>query len=156
LIPACETFNSELATVIIESALPTERELTRSAINACGLSDTVPAIHAAPDGARLVVDTKFSKIWIDNVEILGLQPDSHPFRFIEVMARNPTRVSSDDMSAKLSPGRQDGTTSARQAKSQVKKIITAAMEASGRSFKEDPFPSAGPGHYRCALPSYIR
>jgi hypothetical protein len=156
LIPACETYNSELATVILESALPTERELTRSAINACGLSDTVPAIHAAPDGARLVVDTKFNKIWIDNIEILGLQPDSHPFRFIEVMARNPTRVSSDDMSAKLSPGRQDGTTSARQAKSQVKKIITAAMAASGRSFKEDPFPSAGPGHYRCALPSYIR
>jgi hypothetical protein len=155
LIPACETYNSELARVIIESALPTERELMRGAINACGLADTVPAIHLAPDGARLVVDTKFNKIWVDSIEILGLQPDSHPFRFVEVMARSPQRVSSNDMSAKLSPGRQDGTVSARQAKSQANKIITASMAASGRSF-EDPFPSAGPGHYRCTLPTYIR
>lgn len=156
LIPASETYSCELARVVIDSALPTKRELTRSAISACGLLDTVPAIHAAPDGARLVVDTKFNKIWIDDIEIPGLQADSHSFRFIEAMARSPLRVSSNDMSEKLSPGRQDGNTSARQAKTQVKKIITAAMAASGRSFDEDPFPSAGPGHYRCALPSYVR
>ena len=156
LIPARETYNSELAQAIIDAALPTQREFTRSAISACGLLDAVPAIHGAPDAARLVVDTKFNMVWIDSVEIVGLQPNSHPFRFIEAMARNPSGVSSDAMSVTLSPGRQDGNTSARQAKSQVKKIITAAMAASGRSFDEDPFPSAGPGHYRCALPSHIR
>jgi hypothetical protein len=156
LIPACETYDSELAKVIIDSALPTERELKRCAINSCGLADSVPAIHAAPDGARLVVDTKFSRIWIDDIEIVGLQPDSHPFRFIEIMARSSVRVSSEEMSTKLSPGRQDGNTSARQAKNQVKKTITAAMAAAGRSFDEDPFPSAGSGHYRCAFPSHVR
>lgn len=156
LIPACEPYDSELAKVMIESALPTAQELKRSAINVCGLADSVPAIHAAPDGARLVVDTKFNKIWIDGIEIPGLQPDSHSFRFIEAMARNPLRVSSNDISEILSPGRRDGNTSARQAKTQVKKIIIAAMAAHSRSFDEDPFPSAGPGHYRCALPSHIR
>ena len=156
LIPACETYDSELAKVIIDSALPTERELKRRAINSCGLADSVPAIHAAPDGARLVVDTKFSRIWIDDIEIVGLQPDSHPFRFIEIMARSSVRVSSEEMSTKLSPGRQDGNTSARQAKNQVKKTITAAMAAAGHSFDEDPFPSAGSGHYRCAFPSHVR
>jgi hypothetical protein len=156
LIPACETYDSELAKVIIDSALPTERELTRCAINICGLADSVAAIHAAPDGARLVVDTKFSRIWIDNVEIVGLQPDSHSFRFIEIMARSSGRVSSEDMSTNLSPGRQDGNTSARQAKNQVKKTITAAMAAAGHSFDEDPFPSAGSGHYRCAFLSHVR
>jgi hypothetical protein len=118
--------------------------------------DTVPVIHAAPEGARLVVDTKFNKIWIDSVEILGLQPDSHSFRFIVALARSPLRVSSNDISEMLSPGRQDGNTPARQAKNQARKIIIAAMAASNRSFDEDPFPSAGPGHYRCALPSYVR
>jgi hypothetical protein len=118
--------------------------------------DSVPAIHLAPDGASLVVDTKFKKAWVHGIEITGLQPDSHAFRFIEVMARNPSRFSCDQMSATLSPGRQDGTTPARQAKNQAKKIIIEAMAAAGRSLDDDPFPSAGPGHYRCALPPYIR
>ncbi len=156
LIPQRETYDSELATVIIESALPTEHETTRSAINACGLADNVPAIHLAPDGARLIVDTKFNRIWIDKVEITGVPPDSHTFRFIEIMARSSVRVSSEDMSITLSPGRQDGNTSARQAKNQVKKTITASMATAGRSFDEDPFPSAGMGHYRCAFPSHVR
>jgi hypothetical protein len=64
-------------------------------------------------------------------------------------------VSSEQLSSILSPGSLDGSAPARQAKNQVKKIIAAAMSGAGRSFDEDPFPSAGHGFYRCAFPDYV-
>ena len=155
LIPACETYKSELASVPLDSALPSRKDVIRGAISACGLTDSTPAIHCCPDSARLVVDTRFKKVWIDGVELPGLQPDSQPFRFVEAMARSQGPVSSEQLSSTLSPGRLDGNTPARQAKNQVRKIITMAMSAAGRSFDEDPFPSAGQGSYRCALPAYV-
>jgi hypothetical protein len=155
LIPACETYKSELASVPLDSALPTKKDVIRGAINACSLAGSTPAIYCCPDGARLVVDTRLKKVWIDDVELVGLQPDSQPFRFVEAMARSHEPVPSEQLSSTLSPGRLDGNTTARQAKNQVKKIITAAMSGAGRSFDEDPFPSAGPGSYRCAFPAYV-
>ena len=65
-------------------------------------------------------------------------------------------MSADDVVAKISPGRQDDTTAARQAKSQAKQIIAAAMAGAGRTFDEDPFPSAGKKLYRCAVPAFVR
>lgn len=155
LIPACETYKSELASVPLDSALPSTKDVIRGAISACSLADSTPAIHCCPDGARLVVDTRHKKVWIDEVELAGLQPDSQPFRFVEAMARSQGPVSSEQLSSTLSPGRLDGNTTARQAKTQVKKILTEAMGAAGRSFDEDPFPSAGQGSYRCAFPAYV-
>jgi hypothetical protein len=155
LIPACETYKSELASVPLDSALPSTKDVTRGAISACSLTDNTPAIHCCPDGARLVVDTRLKKVWIDEVELAGLQPDSQPFRFVEAMARSQGPVSSEQLSSTLSPGRLDGNTTARQAKTQLKKIITEAMGGAGRTFDEDPFPSAGQGSYRCAFPAYV-
>ena len=155
LIPACETYKSELASVPLDSALPSKKDVIRGAICACSLTDSVPAIHCCPDGARLVVDTHLKKVWIDEVELAGLQPDSQSFRFVEAMARSQGPVSSEQLSSTLSPGRLDGNTTARQAKNQVKKIITDAMHGVARNFDEDPFPPAGPGSYRCAFPAYI-
>jgi hypothetical protein len=155
LIPACETYKSELASVPIDSALPTKKDVIRGAINACSLAESIPAIYCCPDDARLVVDTRLKKIWIDDVELTGLQPDFHPFRFVEAMARSQGRVSSEQLSSILSPGRLDGSLTARQAKNDVKKIITSAMSGAGRSFDEDPFPPAGQGCYRCAFPAYV-
>jgi hypothetical protein len=155
LIPACETYKSELASVPLDSALPSKKDVIRGAIGACSLTDSIPAIHRCPDGARLVVDTHLKKVWIDEVEVAGLQPDSQSFRFVEAMARSQGPVSSEQLSSTLSPGRLDGSTTARQAKNQVKKIITDAMHGVARNFDEDPFPSAGPGSYRCAFPAYI-
>jgi hypothetical protein len=155
LIPARETYKSELASVPLDSALPTKKDVIRDAISACSLTDSTPAIHCCPDGARLVVDTRLKKVWIDEVELAGLQPDSQPFRFVEAMARSQGPVSSEQLSSTLSPGRLDGSTPARQAKNQVKKMITEAMHGVGRSFDEDPFPSAGQGSYRCAFPAYV-
>ena len=155
LIQACETYKSELASVSIDSALPTKKDVMRGAINACSLAESTPAIYCCPDDARLVVDTRLKKIWIDDVELTGLQPDFHPFRFVEAMARSQGRVSSEQLSSILSPGRLDGSLTARQAKNDVKKIINAAMSGAGRSFDEDPFPPAGQGCYRCAFPAYV-
>jgi hypothetical protein len=155
LIPACETYKSELASVPLDSALPTKKDVIRGAINACNLAESTPAIYCCPEEARLVVDTRLKKIWIDDVELTGLQPDLQPFRFVEAMARSQGPVSSEQLSSTLSPGRLDGSTTARQAKNQVKRIITEAMHGVGRSFDEDPFPSAGQGSYRCAFPAYV-
>ena len=90
------------------------------------------------------------------MEIEGLQADSHAFKLIELMARASSPISLDEITAKLSAGRQDGTTTARQAKSAALKAIREAMTAAGRTFNDDPFPSAGTGFYRCTLPAYVR
>jgi hypothetical protein len=156
LIPSSQTDSSELAKVVLESAMPIRHRLIREAIKACGLANLIPAIHSAPEGARLVVDTRIGKVWVDDVEIRDLVPDSQPFRLIELMARRSTPVSLDEIVKEISPGRQDDDTVARQAKSSAKKLISKAMAAVGRDFDEDPFPSAGRGFYRCVLPAYVR
>ena len=155
LFPALPSNSWELPSITLESALPSRRGLIRQAVYACGLDGSVSAIHTAPDGARLVVDTQICKVWIDGVEIGGLPPDSHAFQFVELLARH-SHVSADDVVAKISPGRQDGTTAARQAKRHAKQVIAQAMTAAGSVFDEDPFPSAGNGSYRCVLPAYVR
>jgi hypothetical protein len=156
LVPPSQIAPSDLAKVMLESFIPALRQVVRNAIQVCGFANRVPAIHSAPDGARLIVDTLCKKVWIDGVEIGGLQADSHAFKLIELMARASGPISHDEITAKLSAGRQDGTTTARQAKNSAKKAITEAMIAAGQTFDDDPFPPAGTGHYRCTLPSHVR
>jgi hypothetical protein len=154
LIPSPYIDDCELATVAIESPLPMRRSLIPQAVYKCGLEGCVPAIHIAPEDARLVVDTRIGKIWVDGVEIAGLQVDSHAFQFIELLAKK-SPVSADEVIAKISPGRQDDTTAARQAKAQAKQAIVTAMAAADRKFDEDAFPIAGKKAYRCALPPFV-
>lgn len=155
LLPSPHADGCELASVAIESPLPTRRSSIRQAVFQCGLDGCVPAIHIAPEEARLVVDTKIGKVWVDGVEIVGLQTDSHAFQLIELLAQK-SPVSADEVIAKISPGRQDDTTAARQAKSQAKQAIVTAMAAVGRTFDEDPFPTAGRKLYRCAFAPFVR
>lgn len=156
LLPSALTEVSDLTQVTLETVIPTQRGLVRGALHACGLADHVPAIHLAPDGARLVVDTKQGQVWVDGVEIGGLQPGSHPFKFITLMARGSARVSHDEIVKELSSGRQDEDVAARQAKTAANKVIARAMTAAGRAVDPDLFPSAGTGFYRCTLPAHIR
>jgi hypothetical protein len=156
LIPPSGTDTSELSKVHLEMVLPKRNQVLRDAIHACGVTQSVPAIHFAPDGARLIVDTLLKRIWVDGVELSDIPSDSHPFRFVELMARSYNPISLDEISAQLSSGRQDGNTTARQAKGNAKKIIYKAMRDAGRALGLDPFPSAGVGFYRCALPSHVR
>lgn len=156
LFPSSQAVGAELAHVTLESALPTRQGLIRQAIYACGLDGSVPAIHTAPNGVRLVVDIQIGKVWVDGVEIRGLLPDSQAFRLIALMAGSSAPVPRDEIVKAISPGRQDEDTVARQAKSRARELIVEAMASVGRSFDEDPFPCAGRGFYRCVLPAYVR
>lgn len=158
LMPSSRTDDSELAQVILDAASPSQRQVIRAAIAACGLADKVPALYRAPDGARLVVDTRLKQVWVDGVELKDLTPDSHAFRFIELLAKTRgAPLSSDAITEALSAGRLDvdGNTAARHAKLAAKKIIVRAMAVAGAVLSDDPFPTAGAGCYRCALLSYV-
>lgn len=156
LVPADADGTSELPKVVLDGALPTLKGVRRGVIAACGLGDSMPAVHVAPDGARLVVDTRLGKVWLDGIEVTGLRAGTHPFRLVEVLARAcPRPVNTDNLSSELSGARSDGDTTARQAKLAAKKAILAAMTGAGRSFEEEPFPTGHPGSYRSALPAFV-
>ncbi len=156
MLPFGEAYDTELANVLIETALSTKGEVVRAAILACGIAENVPAIYSAPEEAKLVVDSKQKRIWIEGVEITVIQPDTHGYFFVEALARHLGPLSLEELSKRLSEGRQDGDLTARQAKTHVRKMIAEAMAAVGRSFDEDPFPTGGRGCYRCALPPYVQ
>lgn len=156
LFPSPLAEASDLNQVTLETLIPTRRSLIRGALDACGLADLAPAIHSAPDGARLVVDTMLGRLWIDGVEIGGLQPNFHPFKFITLMARHSTPVSHDEIVKELSSARQDENMAARQAKTAANKAIARAMTAADHAFDRDYFPAAGTGFYRCTLPAFVR
>jgi hypothetical protein len=102
------------------------------------------------------VDSQLGRIWVDGVEVSELHAGTHPFRFVEMLARqSPRHVSSDAVRSCLSGARDDGDTVVRQAKAAAKKAIKNAMAPSGRAFDEDPFPSGPPGFYRCVLQAYV-
>jgi hypothetical protein len=155
LIPAARIIASDMVLVRLPVAIPKRQEVLRDALVASCLEASTPAIFLAPDGARLVVDSRLKKIWVDGIEIDTLKPDSQPFRFVELMARSSQPVSSHEISATLSPARGDENTPARQAKRDAKTAISQALTAAGKSWSEDPFPSCGTGFYRCALPSFV-
>lgn len=156
LIPAARTIASDMVVVRLDAAIPKRQGVLRNALIASCLEDGTPAVFLAPDGARLVVDSLLKKVWVDGIEIGTLKPDSQPFRFIELMAKSSQPLSSYEISTALSPARCDENTAARQAKRDAKSAISQAMIASGQQWDEDPFPPGGTGHYRCALPSYVR
>ena len=52
LIPASRTNKTELASIPLDTAIPKRAAVIRGAVNACGLSNVVPAIAVAPEAAR--------------------------------------------------------------------------------------------------------
>jgi len=145
-----------LPKLTLVAPLPVRSEVIRGAIAACGLGDSLPAVYSAGDGVRLVVDTRHGKVWVDELEIPELQCGTHPFNFVTLLARaRGGPVALEKISEELSSGRQDNTSAARQAKAEAKKIMCDALVAAGRTAIDDPFPTAGTGNYRCALPSYV-
>ena len=158
LLPATQPEPPGFPTVRLSSPIPTPRQVIRDGIAVCGIADRMPALLRAPDRARLVVDTQRKRVWVHGVEVEQLSADSHPYQFIEMMAKsNGARVSVEEITQALSAARlrNDGTTAARQAKRQAKKLIAKALEAGGTPDTTDPFPSAGTGLYRCRLPSFV-
>lgn len=155
LVPNGRESSSDLAKAELETPVPSKRELFRSLVFACGLENLVPAIHCARRGTRLVVDTVYGSIWVDGVKIEGLKPGTHPFKFVELLARAcPEALKSTDLSRRLSLAREDGTAAARKAKRGAWRAIREALAAHGRELELELFPNCG-GAYKCALQSEV-
>ena len=136
--------------VLLENPLPAKNALVRAMATKLDLTEQLPAILTAPEKARLIVDTRCGTIWFDGIAIPGLKPDTHQFRFAELLARKaPGPVSKDDVVQQLSCGRADGDQAARSAKSKATKAIRAAVQGTGSRF-EDPFRSEN-GCYRLTV-----
>ena len=158
LVPAFQPDKSALATVTLSGPIPTRQQVIRDGAATCGFLDRLAAIFRAPESAELVVDKRLKKVWICGEEVQDLRPDSQQFHFVEMLAgSNGAPVSSEAITRALSEARflTDGTTTARQAKSRAKKLITQALEAADATDTSDPFPSAGTGFYRCRLRSFV-
>lgn len=156
LLPVSVDAEVGMATAPLRGPLPSPKEVTRAVIAACGLTNKVPAVFTAPEGSRLVVDSRVSKVWIDGIEITGLRAGSHPFRLVEALARAcPEGVPTDSLTKDLSGARMDGDTTARQAKTAALRAIHQSMAETGRTFEEEPIVSGPPGFYRCTLLAHV-
>jgi hypothetical protein len=156
LLPISRGQATELPVLTLAEPLPPRERIIHGALEITGLSGSVPAIHTAPAGSRLVVDTVRGRVWLDGVSIDGIRAGTHPFRFIELLARSsPAAISGDELSQALSGARKDDDTTARQAKTAARKHIRQAMAAAGRPHEEDPFPAVSPGRYKCAVQPHI-
>jgi len=156
LIPTSVDTGFELARVVLGEPLPSRTSVIRGVITACALGRAVPALYTAPERARLIVDTQIGKIWVDGIEVPGLRAGTHPFTFVEALARaSPRPVSMETLKMQLSGARADGDTTARQAKNTARKNIAEALSAAGRMVDDDPFPTGPAGHYRCALLTHV-
>lgn len=155
LVPQGRTTGSELAEAELECAVPSKAEVERRLVLASGLKDQLPAIHHAPAGSRLVVDTQRGTVWVDSVIVDGLKDDTQPFNFVLELARAcPYGIPSAELSQRIASGRDDETTAARQAKRVAKKAIAEALANAGKEPLEDPFPNLSKS-YRCTLPTYV-
>ncbi len=156
LIPGGACNAKDLPHAILEGPIPSLKEAISCSIRASGLGDLVPAIHTAPTGARLVIDTQNGQIWIDGVSVAGLRPDTHAFKFMAALARSNGRaLSNDTLLSALSPSRSDGSTAVRQAKRLAKQALIEALAVEMMALDpRDPFPSVGDG-YRCAIVAHV-
>jgi hypothetical protein len=158
LFPPAHPEEPDLAMVRLETASPSRVDVIRRAIMNYGLEEKIPAVFWAPNCARLVVDSTHKKVWVDRIELTRLKPDSHAFRFIELIGRSRgAPIKAEAITEVLSPARSgsDGNTVTRQAKRAARKIIEEALREAGYALSEDPFPTAGTGSYRCTLPSFV-
>lgn len=139
--------------ILLDKALPDRQRVVKDIITLANLENQVPVLLTAPPNARLVVDTRLGIIWFDGIEITGLKPRTHPFRFIQILAQNaPATINKHEVAAQLSASRTDGDQTTRTAKMTAKRLIKAALEAKGLIF-EDPFRSEN-GFYRLVVPAY--
>ena len=158
LMPATQPEESELATVMLSSAIPSKHQIIHDGAVACGFADQLPAIFRAPERSELIVDKRLKKVWVHGNEVQQFSPDSQLFKFVEMLAgSNGAPVSSDAITQALSAARlqTDGTTTARQAKMRAKNLIVQALEVAGAADTSNPFPSGGRGCYRCRLRSFV-
>ena len=158
LVPGGRRDEAGVATVTLAGPIPRRGEVIRDGAGACGFGERVAAIDRAPEEAELVVDRRLKKVWVCGVELEQVNPESQQFRFLEMFAASGgAPVSVEAVTRALSAARleTDGTTTARQCKMRVKKLVVRALEAADSGDTSEPFPSAGTGAYRCRLRSFV-
>lgn len=155
LVPGQAALPVELVAALLDSPLPSREDAISAAVAAAGLQRRVPAIYSAPAGTRLVVDTVQGAVWFDRVRVPGLTAGTHPFRFVELLARRaPEAMTGEELVQELSPARDDENVTARRAKHHATRAIRSALEQAGVPY-EDAFASA-PGHgYRCIVLAHV-
>ena len=150
LLPHGMKGSTGVTEILLDEPLLERRRVIRDIIAATDLAAQAPALLTAPPQARLVVDSRLGKIWFDGVEISELKSGTHPFRFVELLAKAaPDTVSKHVVGAQLSAGRSDGDQPARTAKMTAKRLIKTALEKAGLAF-EDPFRSES-GSFRLTV-----
>lgn len=141
-------------TLALEGPLPDKSDLIRAIASKLNLVEHLPAVLTAPRNARLIVDTRRGAIWFDGTQVPDLKPNTHQFRFTELVAkRAPATVSKEELAKELSQGRTDGDQAARTAKSKANQALRAAATEKGLRF-EDPFRSEN-GCYRLTVLAYV-
>ena len=158
LVPGERREESGVATVMLGGPIPRRRQVIRDGADACGIGERLTAIERAPEEAELVVDRRLKRVWVCGTELRQVNPDSQQFRFLEMFAGSGgAPISGDAVTRALSAARlqTDGTTTARQTKMRVKKLVVQALQAADSGDTSDPFPSAGTGAYRCRLRSFV-
>lgn len=153
LLPKGIVESTGITEVLLDKALPDRQRVVQDIVAASNLAGQASALQTAPPKARLVVDIRLGKIWFDGIEITGLKSGTHPFQFVEILAKNaPATINKYDLATQLSASRTDGDQATRTAKMEANKHIKAALEAKGLSF-EDPFRSEN-GSYRLIVTAY--
>ena len=158
LVPGGRREEAGLPTVRLEGPIPRRRQVIRDGAGACGFGERLAAIDRAPEEAELVVDGRLKKVWVCGAELQEVSPESQQFRFLEMFAAsNGAPISCGAVTQALSAARlrTDGTTTARQVKMRVKKLVVQALKAAESGDTSDPFPPAGTGAYRCRLRSFV-
>lgn len=144
-----------IPSTIVENPLPAKNTLIRAIAAKLNLTEQLPAILTAPEKARLIMDRSRGMIWFDGIEITDLKPDTHQFKFTEILIeRSPRAVPKEDIVKHLSFARDDGDQAARAAKMNASKAIRKAVERAGHSF-EDPFRSEN-GCYRLTIQAHMK
>ncbi len=156
LVPKGRSSSSELVEVQLDGPLPTRQFVDRAVALAAGMERDLPALAFAPEGRRLVVDTRSETVWIDAVEISGLKGGTQPYHFILELARvAPRPVDSTKLARMLSGARSDGSQAARHAATAARKALRDALTAQGIELDvSDPFPNRN-GSFRSVLQAFV-
>jgi hypothetical protein len=154
LLPIAADEVPGIPSVVLQNPLPAKNALIRAIAAKLNLTEQLPAILTAPDAARLVVDTRRGTIWFDGRVIPDLKPNTQPFDFVELLARNASNVvSTDELLKVLSPASESDNQPVRIAKSKAKKAIADVVQGTGVHFA-DPFQAVRTG-YRLTVPAYV-
>lgn len=122
---------------------------------ALGIAEELPAAQAAPRARLTVVGRGQARRIRWEGRETNLEPGTIPFKFIDLLARNPNRfVSHQEVAAEVSPHRSDPMEASRRAKLEAIKALKAWLEEQGRleEFPEDAI--ATNSGYRFEFPCF--